>query len=335
MNSDPVALPNELAITSAYVYIFNDAGYLENAEEVEVPLDASTGEAVDAANNLNRSWFVFRGRKTIYVLLNPGTLLLDDGSQPNLASYNFTEEKLLSLRNDPARFDTEFSKTSASMLMSGMVEVEASTASQHVNVTVARRYAVIELRVRKKSDIADFPLKFNKATVVSQNTCDYAFAKQGNLHDLRQPTYNRTFVIPIGYRSVADYYTMPQTNLTTPVRVDLDITYNGQDMTLPAYINRGALNGNTANDETLPLDIEANKIYAVDITIKQQNIDVEVNILDWTDRSVNGDIYGASLSVTNDECLIYEDGTRVTAGPAIPTRWLKRTISTTEPCLRE
>lgn len=308
VNNDPNANSNEVAITSAYVYIFNAGGYLENADEVEVPLNTTTGEVVDAANNLNRTWSVPRGRKNIYVLLNPGTLLLDDNSQPNLANYDFTEEELLSLRNDPSSFDTDFSAASASMLMSGMVQVEVSTASQTVNVPVARRYAAIDLRIRKKSDISDVSIIFNKATLVSQNTCDYAFAEQGNFRELRQVVSSKATSLLTSYKSIANHYSMPQTGLSAPVRIDLDITYNGKDMTLPVYINKGALNGNTNNDPTKPLDIEANNIYMVDVTITQQNIDVAVNILDWSDRSANGDIYGASLSVTNDRCLIYEGG---------------------------
>lgn len=312
VNSDDNALLNELAIASAYVYIFNAGGYLENYGEVKVPIDTSTGEAVDNANKLNRTWSVLRGQKNIYVLINPGKLLFPDGSQPNLESYDFTEAQLQSLRNDPASFDTEFSETSQGMLMSGKVEVNVSTASQIVTVPVARRYAGIELRVRKKSDVP-MPITLNKVTLVSQNTRDYAFAEEGNLKTLR-PLEEDLGRIPVitYYKSVQSSYTMPQTGLSEAVRFDLDITYGGKNMILPVYINSGALNGNTANDKTKPLDIEANTIYMVSATITRQNIDVEVNILDWTDLSVNGDIYGASLSVTNDECLIYEGGTRVT-----------------------
>lgn len=308
VNSDDNAVGNELTIVSAYVYIFNAGGYLENAGEVKVPIDTSTGEAVDNANKLNRTWSVLRGQKNIYVLINPGKLLFPDGSQPNLESYDFTEAQLRSLCNDPASFDTEFSFESDGMLMSGKVEVNVSTASQTVTVPVARRYAFIQLGIKKKSDIPRGVLiTLNKVTLVSQNTCDYAFAEQGNLKTLRRVEEGQgqygTSITTEGIRAL-ECYTMPQTGLTEAVRFDLDITYDGKNMILPVYINSGALDGNTANDRNKPLNIEANTIYKVSATITQKDVDVELDIKDWGDVDVAGDIFGSWISLSSDRVVM-------------------------------
>ena len=300
VNDDPNALLEELEIASAYVYIFNAGGYLENLEAVEIPLNTTTGEAIDSGNNLNRTWTVLQGQKNIYVLINPGTMLLHNGLQPDLASYPFTERELLSLRNSASTFDSDFSGTKPEgLLMSGKVHVDVSGTAQTVTIPVARRYAAIEFELCKKADLTDVAVKLNKATLVSQNICDYAFAEQGNLSVLKEVITNRSVSLSPNYRIVGSYYTLPQLALSGPVRFDLDITYGGRNMVVPVYINSGALNGNTANDATKPLNIEANKIYLVKATLSRQNIDLEVTIRDWDDQAVKGDIAGSMLAVSH------------------------------------
>lgn len=300
VNEDPNALPEEMEIASAYVYIFNAGGYLENPGAVEIPLDTTTGEAIDSGNNLNRTWTVLQGQKNIYVLINPGTMLLHNGLQPDLASYPFTERELLSLRNSAATFDSDFSGTKPEgLLMSGKVHVDVSGTAQTVTIPVVRRYAAIEFQLCKKADLTDVVVKLNKATLVSQNICDYAFAEQGNLSVLKEVITNRPVGLSPNYRTVGSYYTLPQLALSVPLRFDLDITYGGRNMVVPVYINRGALNGNTANDKTKPLNIEANRIYLVKATLSRQNIDLEVTIRDWDDQAVKGDIAGSMLAVSH------------------------------------
>lgn len=306
VNDDPNALPEELKIASAYVYIFNAGGYLENAGQVKVPLDTSTGEAVDTGNRFNRTWSVPQGRKHIYVLINPGTLLLDDNSQPDLASYNFKEEDMFTMRNSTVDFDADFSGTKPEgMLMSGMADVVASGDAQTVNIPVARRYACIEFYLRKRADLDDVAIILKKATLSSQNTCGNAFAGYGYPRVPRSVVSSKAAVpLTTSYRNIENYYTMPQSDLSKPVRIDLDITYNGRDMKMPVYINKGALDGGTANDQTRPLNIEANTIYVVEVTIARQNIDVEVGIRDWDDQALKGDIAGSTLVVSQSKVVM-------------------------------
>lgn len=121
---------------------------------------------------------------------------------------------------------------------------------------------------------------------------------------LEEVITNLTLGLSSDYKRIDSYYTLPQLDLSVPVRFDLDITYGGRNMIVPVYINSGALNGNTANDATKPLNIEANKIYFVQATLSRQNIDLEVTIRDWDDQAVKGDIAGSMLSVSQSRVVM-------------------------------
>ena len=115
---DPNALANEVTVGSAWVYIFNEHGALENPGKTAV-LPAPSGSAADGSGRLNDTWRVTVGRKDIYVLLNAGHLTRS-GTAVDLASYNpYSKTELETLMTDPANFPADFlAAGSSGMLMS-------------------------------------------------------------------------------------------------------------------------------------------------------------------------------------------------------------------------
>ncbi len=99
------------------------------------------------------------------------------------------------------------------------------------------------------------------------------------------------------YTAVTSFYTLPRTGAPKAACLKLALSIDGTDYTLPVYINSGALGGNTANNENLSLDITANKVYKVDVALGRQSVTVAADILEWFEKSVNGDIQGSSLVV--------------------------------------
>ena len=99
------------------------------------------------------------------------------------------------------------------------------------------------------------------------------------------------------YTAVTSFYTLPRTGAPKAACLKLALSIDGTDYTLPVYINSGALGGNTANNENLSLDITANKVYKVDVALGRQSVTVAADILEWFEKSVNGDVQGSSLVV--------------------------------------
>ena len=320
VNNDPNALSNELLITSAYVYIFNAGGVLENPGKTSVPL--ISGEVLDSSNKLNYTWNVTTGTKKIYVLLNPGaTVVLEDGTSVAIAGFTpRSEEEVKSLMADPSLFAVDFPSPSSSgtsgMLMSGTLEttVAASDVPVNVVVPVARRYARIDLSVRpgmliKNTVIKSVTLKGQRHTA---HLVSPLVESTGEDMSVTDDFGDITLHTDGSSTPITQFYTMPRTGAAKAVCLQMAAQIGANDYTFDIYINSGALDGNKENDENQPLDIMANKIYKVAVTLNDPGLDVGVSILDWKDQSVGGDIYGAAISVTNDQCLVYDGGTRVT-----------------------
>lgn len=315
--SDPNASVNESAVKSAWVYIFNEHGVLENPDATSVPL-ASSGEAADAAGKLNRTWRVAIGRKDVYVLLNAGRLT-HDGSAVDLSVYNpHSKSELESLMTDPANFSADFPAAGVSgMLMSGKLDVNVSSQTSLVTVPVARRYARIDLYLRRKSDLTGAAILVRGTTLATRRETASAFvpatestgADAAFLKDHEDVTVGATTT---SYTAVTSFYTMPRTGEPKAARLELEVDIDGRTSNLPVYINSGALVGSTANDENRPLDITANKIYKVYVTLSQQSRQVTMNVLEWDEEPVPGDVEGSSLIV---DSLVRVNAGSITAVP--------------------
>ena len=301
--ADANATENEAAIKSAYVYIFNAAGVLENPGKVAVTPYPS-GEATDDEGKLNATWSVTQGQKDIYVLLNAGHVLLD-GSSVDLSTYNPASKSELEtlLTNNPANFDDDFPMSGTSgMLMSGKTPapVSVTTTSSLVTVPVERRYARIDLRLRRKAELAGSTIVVGNTTLKNRREKARAFAPATEVTgtDTSHPANHTAVTIgssTTDYTDVISFYTLPRTAASKAACLDIAITIDGSAYTLPIYINSGATGGGTANNEDLPLDIEANCIYQVDATLGKQGVELQMNILEWNEVAVDGDIDGSSL----------------------------------------
>lgn len=314
-SSDPNASANEVTVKSARVYIFNESGVLENPGQTSVPLTPS-GEVTDGSDRLNRTWRVTVGKKDIYVLLNAGRILRS-GTAIDLASYNpYSKAELDALMTDPTTFATDFPAAgSAGMLMSGKLGTTVSTATSTVSIPVERRYARIDLSLRRKAGLAGAAVIVKKTTFKNRREKAHAFApatENTGADVIYQNTHGNVTVgaSTTEYTAVTSFYTLPRTGASKAACLELAIAIDGKDYTLPVYINSGALGGNTGNDENLPLDITANKVYKIDVSLDRQSVTVAMDILEWDEEPVNGNIQGSSLIV---DSLV-----RVTAGVNTP-----------------
>ncbi|WP_462352971.1 hypothetical protein [Alistipes timonensis] len=299
-SDDPNASANETAVGSAWVYIFNEHGALENPGRTAV-LPGPSGSAADGSGRLNDTWRVTVGRKDIYVLLNAGHLTRG-GTAVDLASYNpYSKTELETLMTDPANFTADFPAAgSAGMLMSGKLSTNVTPVASVATVPVERRYARVDLRLRRKADLTGAGVVVKSTTFENRRETAHAFAPATESTGADAVCLNSHGDIALGasttgYTAVTSFYTLPRTGASKAACLKLAISIDGRDYTLPVYINSGALGGNTANNENLPLDITANKVYKVDVSLDRQSVTVAMAVLEWNEESVNGDIQGSSL----------------------------------------
>lgn len=318
-DDDPNASANEAAVKSAWVYIFNEHGVLENPGKTAVPLTPS-GEAADAAGRLNRTWRVTVGRKDVYVLLNAGHLTRG-GAAVDLSAYApYSKAELEALMTDPANFAADFPAAgSAGMLMSGTLSVNVSSTALVARVPVARRYARIDLNLRRKADLAGAAVVVRSVTLENRRETARAFAPAVENTGADAVCLNDHDDVTIGagtadYTPVTSFYTMPRTGAAKAACLKVAVSIDGKDYTLPVYINSGALGGNTANDEDLPLDISANKVYKVDVSLARQSLTVAMDILEWNENTVDGGIQGSSLIL---DSLVFVRAGRETLVPVL------------------
>lgn len=318
-SDDPNASANEAAVGSAWVYIFNEHGALENPGRTAV-LPASSGSAADASGRLNDTWRVTVGRKDIYVLLNAGHLMRG-GMEVDLASYDpYSKAELETLMTDPANFTADFPAAgSAGMLMSGKLSTNVTSAASTATVPVERRYARIDLRLRRKADLAGAAVVIKSTTLENRRETAHAFAPAAESTGADAVCLNSHGDITLGasttdYTAVTSFYTLPRTGAAKAACLQLALTIDGKEYTLPVYINSGALGGNTGNDENLPLDITANRVYKVDVSLERQRFTVAMDILEWVEKPVNGGIQGSSLIL---DSLVFVRAGRETLVPVL------------------
>lgn len=327
MNADENALDPEKGLYSACVYIFNAGGVLENPGETFLQTADENGyNILDSSNKFKYSWNVTTGVKRIYVILNPTYWIDLNGTK--IITSQFTpqnEEEVKSLKTDTFYFSSDYkpidgteSSYTNSMLISGVLEatVPASDTQVILTVPVARRYARIDLSLRpgstliKNTGIKEIVLKNTRMTAHLITPLTESTGTDSS-YSLSYET-----PIPVGMDGsptlIIRYYTMPRIGAEKAACLHIEAQIGEKNYPFDIYINSGALNGNKENDENRPLDIVANKIYKVVATLNDPGIDVGVSVLDWKDQSIGGDIYGAAINVTNDQCLIYDGGTRVT-----------------------
>lgn len=313
-NDDPNAIEAEKVVHSAYVYIFNAAGVLENPRETSVPIDATTGEAIDAANMLNKVWRVTAGAKKIYVLVNAPAQMLDAaGNTVTMSSfYPFADTEVEELITVAANFASEFNAAQADgMLMSGMLAhtVGAETSTQTVTVAVARRYARLDLSLAKSADMAGNAVVINSVTLRNYSSqtrlIESTPAWDGSATGAAQVQSSLNTTLSTTMTAVGDkMYLMPRPatvsvagadGSTVPV-VDIEATVDSRSTHYYAYLTE--LGADNRCDLSRPLNIVGNKIYRLNATLSRQSTDITINVYDWKDEPLTVDVEGATLAVS-------------------------------------
>lgn len=301
VNTDPNASEKELIVKSAYVFIYNASGVLENPDEMAVTTPVTPGgEVIDADKRLNRTWEVIVGNKDIYVVVNP-----DPELTARLVS-TLTRTELVNLLTARSGFNVGDFETQG-MLMTGHAFVAVDIGNSSVQMTVKRRHARIDLLLRKVEELTEDAV-LRSVTLVAQEQVGLVFeAGTGTYADYSAKADQTITLVggvtiaPVFNGVITDFYTYPRPaapdNLTS-LALEMVIAVNGIERTITAYLNTAALEGNTGNNPDLPLAIDANMIYQVGVTLSRQSEDIVLDILDWSDAETDTPIYGTTLRVS-------------------------------------
>ena len=316
VNSDSNAAGDaELIVKSAYVFIFNEYGVLENAGNTAVGTPTATGEVIDASGTLNASWKVYAGTKDLYVVANPGqelsgrlaTMSATNGlDKATLEAVMTAEDKFL---EDVAAFATK------GMIMSGKTEAApVSGSGTKITVPLRRRHARIDLHMRRAKDLEGAEVKVKGVKLKDQIRKTYAFdissaaastayAEEKTLATniaTQQNTEGEWSATLTDYTSVTSFYSFERAvgGSVKAVCLEVTLTINGVDKVVPVYICSTAIGTDcTGNDENRPVKIEGNYVYRVLATLGRQSTDVALNIVDWADAPVAGDISGSEFDL--------------------------------------
>lgn len=111
------------------------------------------------------------------MLLNAGHLTRS-GTAVDLASYNpYSKTELETLMTDPANFPADFPAAGSSgMLMSGKLSTNVTSAASMATVPVGRRYARIDLSLRRKADLVGAAVVVKSTTLENRRETAHAFA---------------------------------------------------------------------------------------------------------------------------------------------------------------
>lgn len=316
VNSDSNAAGDaELIVKSAYVFIFNEYGVLENAGKTAVGTPTATGEVIDSSGTLNASWKVYAGTKDVYVIANPGqelsgrlaTMSATNGlDKATLEAVMTAEDKFL---EDVAAFATK------GMIMSGKTEAApVSGSGTKITVPLKRRHARIDLHMRRAKDLEGAEVKVKGVKLKDQIRKTYAFESSSAASSTayaeektlatniatQQNTEGEWSATLTDYTSVTSFYSFERAvgGSVKAVCLEVTLTINGVDKMVPVYICLTAIGTDcTGNDENRPVKIEGNYVYRVLATLGRQSTDAALNIVDWADAPVAGDISGSEFDL--------------------------------------
>lgn len=318
--ADPNATTDESAIRSVYVYIFNENDVLENSGSVVV----SGTPLLDDTGVLNASWRVTAGEKTIFVIANPPASIAAGLPTANPVAKGDIEGQSAG-RGD---FLEDLKKLAArGLVMTGNVQTTVPTGDvpHTASVSIARRHARIDLNLRPSEEMIDRRITIKKATLRRQNWNLPLFR---NPSGATEDSESRSIDVQVGadaghYTSVCSFYTgmRPLKADTKPLCLDLETEIDGKTIPMQVFLNTGALNGGTANEDKNPIGIEPNHIYRIDGTITPRTTSFEIGIQDWTDEKVNGDIGGSTLEL--DSVVLVKAGRET----LVPVRTIADTVS--------
>lgn len=328
-SGDANALEHELIIKKAYVFIYNAAGVLENAGKTKVSTLTSTGEVIDAAKKLNATWRVIGGNKDIYVVVNPGRIMSERLEHPAIFSDKTTLENVVI--NEEAFAEDVSAFADSGMVMTTKISAFAVSSDTTVQAVVKRRHGRIDLSVRKAKDLEGATVivksvKLKKGQTHMTDLFDFAdhltgagrhFEETKSMTDTvtaQQATAGSWSGTASDYTAITRFYTFEYHKNgptdTLSACLEMTVSVNGVDKVIPVYICTTAQGANqTGNDANKPVWVKANTIYRVMATLTKGTVDVALNILDWNDQPINGDIPGHYFNASRNKIdLMIADG---------------------------
>lgn len=317
---DANAVAQETAVSSAYVFIFNADGLLENPGKTQVR-PGGDGSVVDASGRLTGTWRVAAGRKSIYVVLNPHEVQTRSGAAASLADDVTSIAGLETFVTAPDAYATHYAPeawTGGSLCMSGSATVDVSPETPEVVMSVTRRYARVDLRIKKGAGLENTQMKVTRVVLRD-------FASQTPLVAAEAPwsgsavgsELSRTFDnggVPVtstsSYTDIAlpAAYMMPLPLTASGDRPQLDIYMENPTGEECTTIHFAQLDAEGEFDLSQPLPIEANKIYRVEATIGQRTT-ASVGVLDWSDTELDADLSHTTLAVDKTSCTLMQTDT--------------------------
>lgn len=315
----PVAIA-ESAVTSAYVYIFNANGTLENKGQTKV---VPSGGSPIVGGQMNKTWSVYEGQKDIYVMLNPGTITTAAGVAINLDTYNPTNKVALEAVLTAAdKFADDFKPAHANgMLMTGKALAQSVTAaSSSVTVDVARRYSRVAVSVCKEDRLNDYVVEIQKISLKNHSVQTKLWGDADAWAGSQTAAVAQSLAMSVtvdrnlgdGTYTATDFvrYMMPRpksASATDVPFVEIEATVDGTAKTYKAYFAEADVN--ESNNPAKPIAIVANKRYNMNITILKGEFDAKLNIEDWTDFTLDAPINGATI-VASDLVLSDQEQVR-------------------------
>lgn len=322
--SDSNASAQETAVSSAYVFIFNSDGLLENPGRTQVRPNGA-GELVDASGRLSGMWKVVAGRKTIYVVLNPHDVVPISGGSISLDDVTSSAD-LLRLATALSTYRDFYTPdkwaTAGGLCMSGSTTVDVSPATPEVVMNVARRYARVDLRVKRGQGFENAQLKVKQALFSDYPMQTLLFAGAGGTSWTSglggSNTLSRTFenggveiTSASEYTDVAQplFYMMPYPATASGHLPDLGILIeDATGGTEWRTIRFTQLDADGGFDLSRPLEIEANKIYRVEAAIGQHTTG-NIKVLPWYDTSLDANLSHTTLAVDKASCTLVQTDT--------------------------
>lgn len=331
-NTNGLAKAEEINVASAYVYIFNSDGALENVGQTKVintPVLQSMNSTTD---QINRLWHVKEGIKSIYVILNPQNLEKDLDTWEPVSANDIKELVTTDNRNDGIKlFNGKVE--GKTKLMTGYKEnlmITGNGGFGSVVIPIERRYAALELDLRKSALIGG-DVTVTKVTVSNltwqSKLFDFSPLWTGGATDenggeiISYKDMNVT--IPTNYTSVSfaktgdiiapeRFYMSPRpvsvsgTNIPC---IDILANVSGKEKTYKAYLTE-LTDGKC--DLSKPLAIEANTIYKIQATLTPKLDDLYIDIITqpWDVVTPQDSIlHPGKLGMTN--CYIVNPGRSV------------------------
>lgn len=311
--SDSNATEEEMSVYSAFVFIYNTNGHLENAGKTEVPVNRILPVDKDGNINISYEWLVRAGEKDIYVVLNPPVEVTESLKQ----TLTISQLRTLIAR-DFSIYDNDRGQVIGGGLMTGHLNVEVIASTlQSLPIRVTRRYARLELYFKKSQELASVETKVSRVTLKNYSSEVMLFESYpewgGSQEGKEQRGYPEQIINNTEnyVRLNRNFYMMPrpiQASLTKGVpTVKIDIPLGNSMFTY--QIPLAKLDDTKKPDLKQPLSIEGNHLYRLYVTLtpKKEDVSVDLSVLPWEEDTPQQENIHGELS-EHINCYVVDPG---------------------------